>query len=1187
MAGIRSFNSNAPTVFKYPEWVSGLFYPAGSVVAVRVINTATQVTYDFYAAKVDVTQLTTNPRSNAGEWRLVHDVDQIDSDIINRIQNIDSDIQILTNNMDSDYRIAVDHDSDLKMMIDSEHYARRYFEYWTSNRFDSEYRGRKDADSDNLAYLLQVFANLDSDVKSVLSAKNDSDWIRRLVAANVDSEIKVRLENDSDLNILIRQTIHDFLSGDSELDSDILELKTRLDSDFRGAVRGYKQLTTDAWWGPTPWLTNTRLTISTGTVTNHTGYLWICDQDNNTIYIVLDGNVIFTTSGDLTKTEIAAGNYGEFRRGTHIEESPGTFADVAIYETPASPTPLTTNANVFAVLDRLQVKQASATLTSSLDDALRRTVATVVEMDSDLYWALRKDSDQDSDIRQFRTDILALKASNDADRDDSDSDRIIQLFLRLDSEYRERKNTDSDLKVLIDNSVIGVVQQLLDFDSDITVAFDSEMALWRDHDSDILHGYKGVVLRYVVEEYEPPTIGLAPTIDFVGAVANVTDLATTWVWNTVNNRLVITDSDGTVLYNEIHLAEPTVVSVGERRYRRGTDSLQNADIQINGVSSGTDDIWRVHFDWVSKKFNGGIVRAIVDSEITLRDIDSDIIDTTRFIARRLAEIDSELIDVRRRDSDISNGYFGVVYRYDSDSDAPYARVVNVYIDSDITLHDLDSDNKIAAEFIANKFNEIDSDIWNINSVRNLNSQKYLWNVTTVEWIPWTGFMGIADPPWSRLALDAMWQDAGTFAADHFAIFLGDSDTGRGFSEWLIYRNGVLIGRFPASSNNPDTGTETPETRFNIGGLNYHIDFPNRNRSGITLQHPPGIPVRTIDIYPIGVEIQNNDQIGVELTTNRSKDRNDVDSDFLHNFTIIRRRLNDIDSDRPTHVLYRNDSDIQVRGIFFNNDSEGYLTWSSDDNTLQVALNKDVTLQIGQEQHFYIRADSDIKNGQIVMFAGSQGDHILGRLADHKVPGFKKSWIMGIATQDIDKNKWGFVTQFGSVGSLDTQGAGWALGDILYWDIDKSQTNKNATLTNVRPAKPNYVVEMAAVTRVGPGGSGKIFVRPTIFHHFDEIDDVQIVEHKYHEYSVYTPDLLVVGEEYEILTTGTTDFTTVGAANSNPHTIFVATNTGVGTGTVKLLYDEAVLDDDHGRVMMYDSDTTLWKNTRINTDFGNY
>ena len=40
----------------------------------------------------------------------------------------------------------------------------------------------------------------------------------------------------------------------------------------------------------------------------------------------------------------------------------------------------------------------------------------------------------------------------------------------------------------------------------------------------------------------------------------------------------------------------------------------------------------------------------------------------------------------------------------------------------------------------------------------------------------------------------------------------------------------------------------------------------------------------------------------------------------------------------------------------------------------------------------------------------------------------------------------------------------------------------------------------------------------------------------------------IGTEYRILTTGTTDFTLIGAADSNPNTIFTATDVGTGTGT---------------------------------------
>lgn len=57
---------------------------------------------------------------------------------------------------------------------------------------------------------------------------------------------------------------------------------------------------------------------------------------------------------------------------------------------------------------------------------------------------------------------------------------------------------------------------------------------------------------------------------------------------------------------------------------------------------------------------------------------------------------------------------------------------------------------------------------------------------------------------------------------------------------------------------------------------------------------------------------------------------------------------------------------------------------------------------------------------------------------------------------------------------------------------------------------------------------------------------------------YTPYLAVgdlyAGNTYTIETTGTTDFTLIGAANNNPGTTFVCTQPGIGTGTVSQEYD---------------------------------
>ena len=52
-------------------------------------------------------------------------------------------------------------------------------------------------------------------------------------------------------------------------------------------------------------------------------------------------------------------------------------------------------------------------------------------------------------------------------------------------------------------------------------------------------------------------------------------------------------------------------------------------------------------------------------------------------------------------------------------------------------------------------------------------------------------------------------------------------------------------------------------------------------------------------------------------------------------------------------------------------------------------------------------------------------------------------------------------------------------------------------------------------------------------------------------SLFSAGSFTVGVEYEIVTEGSTDFTLIGASNSNPGTVFVATGKGLGDGTAEL------------------------------------
>lgn len=75
----------------------------------------------------------------------------------------------------------------------------------------------------------------------------------------------------------------------------------------------------------------------------------------------------------------------------------------------------------------------------------------------------------------------------------------------------------------------------------------------------------------------------------------------------------------------------------------------------------------------------------------------------------------------------------------------------------------------------------------------------------------------------------------------------------------------------------------------------------------------------------------------------------------------------------------------------------------------------------------------------------------------------------------------------------------------------------------------------------------------------------------------TAGAFIVGGTYEIVTTGTTDFTLIGAGDSNPGTVFTATGVGTGTGTAH----EAWADGD----VLYISTTDIGYLTNISPTSG--
>ena len=168
-------------------------------------------------------------------------------------------------------------------------------------------------------------------------------------------------------------------------------------------------------------------------------------------------------------------------------------------------------------------------------------------------------------------------------------------------------------------------------------------------------------------------------------------------------------------------------------------------------------------------------------------------------------------------------------------------------------------------------------------------------------------------------------------------------------------------------------------------------------------------------------------------------------------------------------------------------------WNRDDGTMDVGLYGGSVLQVGQEIHYYAKNTSGslIANGTPVMFTGTVGAS--GKLtfglavADGSVP---SEYMMGVATQDIADNAFGYVTSFGLVRGFDTTGTpygeAWTDGDLLYFDPATP-----GTWTNVKPAAPNIAVPVAVVINAGSGGSGSIFVRMELSESLNNLQDVYL------------------------------------------------------------------------------------------------
>jgi hypothetical protein len=163
---------------------------------------------------------------------------------------------------------------------------------------------------------------------------------------------------------------------------------------------------------------------------------------------------------------------------------------------------------------------------------------------------------------------------------------------------------------------------------------------------------------------------------------------------------------------------------------------------------------------------------------------------------------------------------------------------------------------------------------------------------------------------------------------------------------------------------------------------------------------------------------------------------------------------------------------------------GKIAWDEGYGGFEYIQYRDVANHIGQDIEYYGKAVGTIAKGDVIQFAGVQGNHFLIKKAVPSEINANPKYIMGISKQSLINNEFGYVAHFGRIRGIDT--SGYSEGALLWFS---SSSINNGELTTTTPVAPNAKVLMAVV--VDDANNGTILVRPTIEPSIKELQDVNI------------------------------------------------------------------------------------------------
>jgi hypothetical protein len=165
---------------------------------------------------------------------------------------------------------------------------------------------------------------------------------------------------------------------------------------------------------------------------------------------------------------------------------------------------------------------------------------------------------------------------------------------------------------------------------------------------------------------------------------------------------------------------------------------------------------------------------------------------------------------------------------------------------------------------------------------------------------------------------------------------------------------------------------------------------------------------------------------------------------------------------------------------------GTMFWSADDETVDIILNSNFALKIGEDTVYYVKNQTGvtIPKGTVVRADGTVGASGQIKVTPFLANGtYPSKFCMGVTAQAIADGANGFVMEFGKIRKVNT--SAYPNGTVLY-----ASSTSAGGFTDVVPTAPNNIVSVALVV-YSDAINGEIFVRPVFGSNINQDEGVLI------------------------------------------------------------------------------------------------